>query len=512
MRTRWSMLGGLLLALAASACAPLRVQGLAPQTALAPAQRGPIAERVGELGLAPGQSSFRLLRSNADALALKLRTARLAARSLDLQYYMWQNDASGRLLAAELLRAADRGARVRVLLDDTYVRTLDAQLMALDAHPNLELRVYNPYRTRSSRIGNVLEFVFTGFRPNHRMHNKAWIADGQVAIVGGRNIGDEYFGLHEGFNFRDLGVLMTGAVVAEAEADFDRYWNSPMVLPLAALPPRADSPTLAAAQSTLEDERDQTLASEALRQVLARPGLRADLQDQGQTLVGDAIHVISDPPDKWLQRGDQLLGVAQALRQLIDSAEHEVVLVSPYFVPGRRGLRWLQALEARGVRVRVLTNCLNATDVAAVHGGYARYRRALLRAGVEIHELKRSSALPLESSFRGSSRASLHTKAVIVDGRAAFVGSFNLDSRSTWINTEMGVLIDSAAFAAQVRADYLANLTPERSYRLSLEGTRLVWTDVQNGQPRRQYREPTSSWSRRIIALLARVLPVERHL
>lgn len=505
----WSWL---LLALALCACAPLRVQPpLTPELALVPAGDGEIARMVDSLQLPPGASSYRLLRANADALALKLRTARLATRSLDLQYYMWQNDASGRLLAAELLRAADRGVRVRVLVDDMYVRKLDADLMALDAHANLELRIYNPYRTRDSRVGNVLEFVFTGFRPNHRMHNKAWIADGRVAMVGGRNIGDEYFGLHEGFNFRDLGVLMTGAAAAQASREFDRYWNSAIVIPLALMPRRSDGPTLRAAQATLETEMEQTLATEALGQVLARPNLSADLRDPA-TSIGSGVRVISDPPDKWLQRSDQLVGVARELQQLIDRAEREVILVSPYFVPGRRGLRWLAALEARGVQVRVLTNCLNATDVAAVHGGYARYRRALLKAGVEIHELKRSSVLPLESSFQGSSRASLHTKAVVVDGRTAFVGSFNLDPRSTWINTEMGVLIDAPEFAAQVRADYLANLVPERSYRLSLEGRRLVWTDVQNGQPRRQYSEPTSSWSRRIIALLARVLPVERHL
>ena len=496
------------------ACAPMTVQGpRSEQSALPPARVGPIAERVARIGLAEGESAYRLMTSNADALSLRLHSAQQAVSSLDLQYYMWVNDTSGRLLASELLRAADRGVRVRVLIDDMYARKLDRVLMTLDAHPNLELRLYNPYRTRASKVGNVFEFVFSGFRPNHRMHNKAWIVDGQIAIVGGQNIGDEYFGVHEGFNFRDLGVLVSGAAAHEASAEFDSYWNSPIVIPLTAIPPPAGPALdLAQAQRALEQERAQTLVAPLFADALERGALDADLRSGAGRQQGAHAHIIADQPDKWQQRDDHLVGVAADLHRVIDSAEHEVILVSPYFVPGADGVRWLARLQQRGVRVRVLTNSLNATDVAAVHGGYARYRRRLLRAGIEINELKRSSSIRVESSFRGSSKASLHTKAVVVDGHLAFVGSFNLTPRSTWINTEMGVLIDDARFAELVRADYLQSLTPERSYRLSLEGRRLVWTDVQNGAPRRQFSEPTSSWSRRIIAFLARVLPVERHL
>lgn len=495
-------------------CAPMTARS--PQIdahAAAPAQTGEIAKVVAAIGLKPGESSYRLMQSNADALALRVFTAQQATSSLDLQYYMWLNDGSGRLLASEVLRAADRGVKVRVLVDDMYVRKLDSDLRALDDHPNLELRIYNPYRTRGSRIGNVLEFIFSGMRPNHRMHNKAWIADGRVALVGGRNIGDEYFGLHEGFNFRDLGVLLTGAAAEGASRSFDQYWNSPIVVPLTDLIDAAEpGPTLAQAQAALEEERALLLASEPLQAVMSGADLAAHLERGAGRLLGSAAHVSADPPDKWQQRSEHALGVAADLRQMIESAKHEVVLVSPYFVPGAKGSRWLAALQARGVQVRVLTNSLNATDVAAVHGGYARYRRRLLRAGVQINELKRSAGLRLESAFRGSSRASLHTKAVVVDGQIAFVGSFNLDPRSAWINTEMGALIDDPRFASTVRADYLLATAPEHSFRVTLEDHRLVWTDVHHGQVRRQYLEPTKSWSRRIIAFLARVLPLERQL
>lgn len=495
-------------------CAPFEVrQPHINQVALAPSTEGPLAGYVAQLHLTETQSGYRLVQSNNDALALQLRTAQLATRSLDLAYYMWLNDASGRLLASELLRAADRGVRVRVLVDDSYVRKLDQDLAALDQHPLLELRVYNPYRTRGSRIGNVFEFVFSGFRPNHRMHNKAWIADGHVVIVGGRNVGDEYFGVNEGFNFRDLGVLLLGQAAVQGSSSFDDYWNSPIVIPLAQITEgKPAGISLSQAQAALENDRSQTLADPVFRNALDADTLRNEGRGEAGRMIGDQARLLVDPPDKWQQRDDVLIGVAAELHQLIDTAEHEVILVSPYFVPGGKGLRWLRQLRARGIRIRVLTNSLNATDVAAVHGGYARYRHALLRAGIEINELKRTTIGRRESSFRGSSRASLHTKAVIVDGRKAFVGSFNLDPRSTWINTEMGALIDDARFAEQVRRDFEHNLAPEFSYSLSLEQRHLVWTDVEDGKLRRQFFEPTSSWSRRIIAFLARVLPVEQHL
>ncbi len=500
-----------LACLTLSACAGIDWR---PQTqfALAPATQGEIAARVQALNLPPGQSSYRLLQSNGDSLLIKIGTAERAVSSLDLLYYMWHSDISGQLLAAEVMRAADRGVRVRLLVDDTYLRGLDPNLKVIDRHENVEIRVYNPYRTRDSAPLNVLEFVFSGFRPNHRMHNKSWIVDGQVAIVGGRNVGDEYFGLDEGFHFRDLGVLLTGAAASQAQQDFDAYWNASVVVPIAAIENEIpNEPTLAQARAMLERSRERTVSSGTLARLNADSTLAASIGQDG-LYIGTAA-LVSDPADKWLLGNSAPIGVAATLKKTIDRAEREVILISPYFVPGQSGAKWIASLERRGVQVKVLTNSLNATDVAAVHGGYARYRKRLLKAGVEIHELKRSAgSLPMESSFRGSSRASLHTKAVIVDGRVSFVGSYNLDPRSTWLNTEMGVLIDDAAFAQEVREHYELALLPGASFELSLEGHRLVWTETKDGQVVKHYREPTRSWSRRIVSFLARVLPVERHL
>jgi putative cardiolipin synthase len=503
----------LLLGISLAACAPMQVrEPRSIDSALPSATTGPIAAAVAAIGLREGETSYRLTQSNTDALALQIRSAQLARVSLDLKYYMWLNDVSGRLLASELLRAADRGVRVRVLLDDNYVRTLDLDLAALDSHANLEVRLYNPWRTRGSKVGNVFEFVLSGFRLNHRMHNKAWITDGLLAIVGGRNVGDEYFGLHEEFDFRDLGVLLAGHAVLAASADFDRYWNSPIVIALATIPKRDGGQTLAQVQQILELERAAALASPEFAPVLAAQDLVVEVRSRQSRLVSDRSQVINDPPDKWQQRSGQFIGVAAGLRTVIDSAQQEVILVSPYFIPGREGMDWLRGLRERGVRVRVLTNSLHATDVPAVHGAYARYRRRLLNAGVELFELKQTSPTRAHSSFRGSSRASLHTKAVIVDGRVAFVGSFNLDPRSTWINTEMGAMVDDARFAEIVRANIERSLAPDHSYQVSLEHDQMVWSDQHRGQPRRQFREPPSSWSRHFVAFLGGVLPVEEQL
>lgn len=497
-----------------AACAPFqRRESSAPTSAASPTTVGPLFDRVADLQLRPGQSSYRLLRSNSAELLMRMRTTDAAVRSLDLMYYAWDNDSSGQLLTSELLRAADRGVRVRLLVDDAPVRHLDAVMAVIDSHPNLEIRNFNPLRTRDWLPGNICEMFFTGLRPNARMHNKAWIADGHVALVGGRNVGDAYFDLGEEFNFRDLGVLVMGAAVAQASVDFEGYWNSPMAIPLAQIHAKPLSQTLADTQSELERVRSDELSQSPLKEWIAdgRVGEKK-LVGVGDA-IGASVQIITDPPNKGKLPKQPLVGVAEAVKRLGDQAEHEFILMSPYFVPGRAGARWLAAMVARGVAVTVLTNSLDATDVPMVHGGYARYRKQLLRAGVRIHELKPTALTgPARGLLGGSSRSSLHTKAVVVDGRFALIGSYNFDPRSTWINTEMAVLIDDASFAEQVRTDFRHALNPQRSYALTLQGQRLQWTDIHDGQERTQDREPSSSAKRRALAMLARLLPIESQL
>lgn len=513
---RLRVLAVLALGLLLAACATGPLPRGESSSALAPASDGALDAAVVGLALAPDASAYRLVAGAEDAFALRMRTAALAARSLDVQYYMWHDDLTGRLLAGELLAAADRGVRVRVLVDDLYARSLDAALANVDAHPLLEIRVFNPFRSRASVLGNAWEFIASGGRANHRMHNKLWIADSRLAIVGGRNIGDEYFGAHEAFNFGDLGVLLAGQAAIDASMQFDEYWNSDSAVPLSAFArTAAPDAALETARSAFAAHRAAAADSDYVARILR-------LRDEGALGLGldalrrgGAVRVLADDPRK-VQGGDGPLRMLDEVRALLGRARAEAILVSPYFVPMRSGTDGLLGLRARGVSVAVLTNSLAANDVAAVHGGYSRWRRPLLRGGVVVHELK-----PLPGSGGGdgdgdgrigASRASLHTKAVVADRRWAFVGSFNMDPRSARLNTESGVLIDDPAFAAEVCAYYERAIGPQRSWQVRLVDDRLRWYDVVDGREVEVAAEPGAGLGRRATAWLFRMLPLDRLL
>ncbi|GGG26903.1 phospholipase D family protein [Caldovatus sediminis] len=474
---------------------------------------------LGKLGGAPGGAS--LVRDGLDAFAARAATARAATRRLDLQYYIWHGDVTGRLLAREVLHAADRGVRVRLLLDDVYALGRERILAALDAHPAIEVRLFNGTRWRAfGRLGFALELAFGGWHLNRRMHNKAWIADGRVAIVGGRNLGDEYFGAGAGeFNFRDLDIALVGAAAEGAVAAFERYWRSPLARPAALLSASAQA---ADGLPRLRRAFEDAAAAPEARRYLAHLGEIGDAVGQvadGLVAVGrDAVRVVADPPEKARRglgarrRARAAGGIAPEIADALRAARREALLISPYFVPGEAGLALLQALTGRGVRVSVVTNSLAATDVVAVHGGYARYRRRLLRAGVALFELKPSGQED-EASVFGSRGASLHTKAFVVDDGPVFVGSFNLDPRSAALNTEMGAFVSHPALAAELRAEHDRLADPSRSWRVSLEGGRLTWTGTGAGGRLQVLRhEPGASLRRRLVAGLVRWLPIESQL
>jgi len=501
------LLGALLL----GACASGPLPRGEPTSALPIGADTRLDLAVDSLALAAGESGYRLVKGNEDAFALRIRSASIAERSVDAQYYMWHDDLTGRLIAGELFDAAQRGVRVRVLLDDLYARGLDQSLANVDAHPNLEIRLFNPFRTRASVLGNTLEFFATLGLKNRRMHNKLWIADSRLAVVGGRNIGDEYFGAHDELDFGDLGVLLVGAAAVAASQQFDEYWNSAAVVPLAAFAKASDATAaVAAAQAAFAAHRSAAAASEyveRLRKLHAEGEIGLQLHTLGR---GRGVRMVSDDPAKAFG-GDPPLRMLDEVRGLLGSAKREAVLISSYFVPMRKGADTLIGMQRRGVEVRVLTNSLAANDVAAVHGGYSKWRRPLLRAGVHIHELKPIRGASQEGPL-GSSRASLHTKAMVVDGRLAYVGSFNMDPRSARINTEGGVVIDDPAFAAQVRAQYEQAIDPARSWRVALAAGQLRWHDVHDGQPRVFTGEPEADGSRLFTAWMFRLLPLDSQL
>lgn len=477
----------------------------------------PISARLGR-GLdgvaANSQSASRvaLVSDNFAAFALRALGAQSAIRTLDLQYYIWAEDLSGQLLVREVLSAADRGTRVRVLLDDLYVRKTERELMMLAEHPRIEVRLYNPFQLRRfGLIGDAVEFLFASYRLNHRMHNKAWIVDKDLVIAGGRNIGDEYFGAASQFNFRDLDLLVSGPAALQAHAIFDRYWHHPRVRPI------ADTATLRRKPNALPELRKRLEA--AAHSAQAPAYLERVINDAAVAAVGparksvvlptDAIQVIADSPGKGRgRRHDRRM--YEAILHRLRLATREIFLISPYFVPGRRGSRMLASLTRRGIKVSVLTNSLAATDVLAVHGRYVRYRKRLLRAGVEIFELKRGGQEG--KSLFGSAGASLHTKAFGVDGRLIFVGSFNFDPRSANLNTEMGGFIESPALAAELAREFRRLTEPERSWRLRLDGRQTSWIGATEAGGAVKRSEPDASLSRRIIARGLGWLPIEPQL
>jgi cardiolipin synthase C len=477
---------------------------------LLPAQTELDLELAPLLAMRPGLTGVLLVSDGLEAYAMRALATRKAGRSLDLQYYIWKDDLVGRLLAREVHAAAERGVRVRMLLDDLNAQGLDPKFMALDAHPNIELRLYNPIRNRQGPA-RILELLHRVFSLNHRMHNKAWIADGRVAVVGGRNIGEEYFAADAQVNFRDLDLLLFGPAVAQASDIFDAYWNSSAAVPIASLRPKhPDALARMIAGTHLEAELPG--AKPYLARVEGSQGVRDYYRRALQPHWTDRLEVVADPPIKrpGARSGEWLV---DRLAASLGDARHKALIISPYFIPGEGAARMLGDMARRGVHVGVVTNSLAANDVAAVHSAYARYRQPLLEDGVRLYETRVRGHHPDPSGPFGSSGASLHTKAFVVDDSRGFVGSFNLDPRSINLNTEMGVLFDDPAIAIGVRNEYLRLASPELGYWLYRDARGdLRWLDRAATPPVVHAREPDASAWQRGLARVLGWLPIESQL
>jgi putative cardiolipin synthase len=458
----------------------------------------------------PGQSGIYALSNARDAFAARVLLARAADRSLDLQYYIWHDDTTGRLLFEAVWSAAERGVRVRMLLDDAATRGLDATIAVLDAHPNIQVRLFNPFANRGFRLGDlVADFA----RVNRRMHNKSFTVDNQVTIVGGRNVGDEYYGADTDIGFRDLDVLAVGPVVRDVSREFDLYWNSESSYPAAKVVP-AITPN--EATSLRDDWENVGRQPDAFRYVAA---LR-DTPLVRQLLAGElalewtTARVVHDDPSKVLHPPERTeLHMLPRLEQALGRLMSELDLVSPYFVPGAEATDSFRELGERGVKVRVLTNSLAATDVAAVHAGYSKYREALLRGGVRLYELKRRPEGQEDAKRHGlgdSTSTGLHAKTFSADRSRLFVGSFNLDPRSARLNTEMGLVIDSPTLANQLSTAFDTTI-PREAYevRLGADGRGLEWIDREGEQETRYRIEPETRRMRRIWIDFLSILPFE---
>ena len=513
---RWAAASAALLAaalLAGCGTLPAGVQRT-PSTALAAADDSPLVVIARASTPSADETGVRLLPLGAFSLDARVQLAQRARRSLDVQYYVIENDPTGRLLLRELRAAAERGVRVRLLVDDLYTTHTDVLLRAFSAHPNVQVRLFNPFCC--AREGGVAArfaaSLFDFKRVNRRMHNKLFIADGVMAVAGGRNIADEYFLRHSEQNFVDMDAFLMGAVVPDLAAIFDRYWNSEVVYPIEAIDAgrgSADEQREAFAQLVdprQDPKRDTVLAALPPVDVLGYGPVGEEFEQGRIGLIWGLARAFADPPEKVFER-DEKEAVAKSVSYDVMmttwQAERELVITSPYLIPGPKGVLAIHALRGRQVKVTLLTNSLAATDEPLVHTGYSRYRVEMLRSGVELYELSptRTQRAKRLGMF-GSSLGRLHAKTAVVDGKRIFIGSMNLDPRSLSSNTEIGIFIDSPALARELlRVVNISKL--QSAYRLRLRGDGgIEWLAADDDKEIVLDVEPESTWLLRLHNLL----------
>lgn len=502
----------LMVALSVGACSTLPQRPPAPVShALTP-----------QIATTPSDNSVFPLVDPLEAFAVRVQLIRQAQQSLDLAYYIWGNDLTGWLMLEELRQAAARGVRVRLLLDDNNTRELDALLVALSRTPNLEIRLYNPFRYRDLR---VLNYVIDPRRMQRRMHGKSMTADGAVSIVGGRNIADPYFRVAADFFFADLDVLFDGAATQQVQRNFDAFWNDSLAYPVQGfLRPSVRRQQIAIQNLLNVHHQAQALPyirsaeqSQLLQQWLDQDNTQ-DEANADATAVQQSAYLVYDDPAKVHRYLPFEQTIGARVLSLSGVARFSLDIVSPYFVPQQAGTQQLVRLAQQGVRIRILTNSLAASDVPIIHDFYARRRRELVQAGIELYEFKPFADSQPISRWRirerlgHSSHGSLHAKAISWDRQMTYVGSMNLDPRSLLINSELGVMIPGEEAAAQVSAVFDGQIL-KTAYRVEpdpQQPDRLIWREIDTeGRPQIHHREPAASTSRKLWSRLAGWLPIE---
>ena len=456
----------------------------------------------------PGESGFAILRFGHDAFNVRIAMTQVAEKTLDLQVYIWEADETGSILADRLIRAADRGVRVRLLVDDMGVGASDENIAAMDAHPNIEIRIFNPFANRGAKL---LDLAIDMNRVNYRMHNKIMIMDNNLAVVGGRNVGDHYFAVNPDTNFRDLDIMAVGPVVRDISDVFDHFWNGKWAYPIAALVDRTfTGEDLQAAHANLREKiaaGDYPYSvDEDVTNMFAVLALMKDI------LVWAPGRIVWDDPANIKETGETST-IRTGFHNKLDTVQESLIIESAYFVVGDGGVARAKELVDKGVRVRVLTNSLVSNDVLAAHAGHANYRKKLLEAGAEVYELRADSGDIIKKTWAGDSKAGLHTKAMVFDEESLFIGSYNLDPRSANINTEAGLYVESPELAAQLLAYMDEGVQPENSYRLMLdEDGDLVWITEDEGAEVRYDKDPLSTFGQRFRSGFIGIMPVESQL
>ena len=465
----------------------------------------------------PGQSGFFLLGNGIDAFVARAVLAEAADRTIDVQYYLYHDDLTGRLLTSQLLKAAERGVRVRVLVDDMAMGEREVGPTVLANHPNIEVRFFNPFSRKSGRLSQFLTRMGVVAR---RMHNKSFTVDNQVAILGGRNIGNEYFEADPDIAFSDLDVMIAGEAAQDVSASFDKYWNSELAYPVGVLKGKAPTPEVIRQKHNELEAYVAEQEGSAYLKALRDSRLANLLRNKELTFTWGTADVIYDLPEKITSGYDQKhLHLGPQLAPYMSGVEKELIIFSPYFVPGTNGVEFLTGLCRRGVRVRILSNSLASNDVGLVHAGYAKYRQALLRGGVELYELNKKinkADKATKSGRSGSSKASLHAKSFVFDRQKVFIGSLNLDPRAVVFNTEIGAVIDSPEIAEGMTQWFDQNID-EMAFKLELRPgdggyEYIVWHGLVDGQQQTFFSEPyIGFWKRFGIGLLG-LLPIESQL
>jgi len=479
-----------------------------------------------QLDTHPGDSGFYLLPSGVDAFVARILLIEAAERTLDLQYYIFHGDITPKLVVDRMLAAADRGVRIRLLVDDWNIRGKDPVLAMINAYPNIEVRVFNPVAgRRSAFLSRPVQYLFGEGRIKNRMHNKAFVVDNTVSIVGGRNIGDEYFHAQPDVNFEDLDIMAMGPITKEVSAGFDEYWNHELAIPIRAFVSREPTAEdIQKARQILDEHREALKATEYGRR-LRESDLLKRLEAGRLPVVWAQGEVLYDRPERVNASGppDPSNSMGPRLREIIEGAQNEALLISPYFVPREGGVKLFAKMRGRGVAVKILTNSLASNDVPLAHGGYARYRKDLLRLGVDLFELKPAPGQREEKGHTqvgGSSGAALHTKTFILDRKVLFVGTFNLDPRSVWFDTQNGIAVRSETLASQAARLFEESTAAHRAFRVTLRTSstgengslsdvpRLEWVTEEKGKEVTYSHDPeTSFWRRMSLKWLSLFAP-----
>ena len=452
----------------------------------------------------PDLSGFYPLLSGNDAFGARLALIDMAEESIDAQYFLMKNDMAGLIFVGKLLEAADRGVRVRFLLDDVFTSVDDEIFLVINQHPNIEMRLFNPVGRGGSFL---LNFLGDFDRANRRMHNKSFTVDNQLSIVGGRNIADEYFELKKSGEFRDFDILGFGPVTGDIANTFDRFWNHELSVPVEAFDSGKKKRDLAQVRSEFSKELRREAESVYSRAIESE--LIQDLFNDRILLFPAKAEVITDDPEKLLNkisRAHQVL--VTRMSEVIDQANEEVIVITPYLIPGKEGIQFWDYITDKGVRVIVLTNSLASNNHIPVHAAYARYRHRLIRAGVDLYEMRvDATEVPEDRDEEAFESVTLHTKAIMVDRRYLFIGSLNLDPRSIDINTEMGVLVDSSDMSERIVEPFLESLT-RQSYRvIEDKNGNLRWYGIIDGKKVVENSEPQADTWRRFKAFISRILP-----